>query len=303
MQTLRHFIRRDAPPPPPNGERVLLSLPDQDQLLAMCHLPVGPPRGCLIAVHGLIGCMDAPHVLWLTQHALKAGFAILRINMRGAGPARHLARRSYHAGAGGDLVPFIEWAEARFDGMPIFMLGHSLGGTAALNMALDFPISSARLCGLITVGAPLDMTATAQQFNARRNWIYQRYMLAGMKALVAETPAIEAVPLARAMQAASVYEFDDRFTAPMANYDGVDDYYARTSVHHRLNQIGIPSLIIQSSNDPWIPTAPALAQPTDSLPQIVITKGGGHVGFHDSTKNWYIRASLAWMHHQAGLMT
>ena len=63
------------------------------------------------------------------------------------------------------------------------------------------------------------------------------------------------------MQATSVYEFDDHFTAPMANYDGVDDYYARTSVHHRLHQIGIPSLIIQSSNDPWIPTAPALAQP------------------------------------------
>ena len=302
MQTLRHFICRDAPPPP-TGERVLLSLPDQDQLLAMCHLPAGRPRGCLIAVHGLIGCMDAPHVLWLTQHALNAGFAILRVNMRGAGPARHLARRSYHAGAGADLLPFIEWADARFDGLPIFILGHSLGGTAALNMALDYPKASARLCGLINVGAPLDMAATARQFNAPRNWIYQRYMLAGMKALVVAAPAIEADHLARAMQAGSVYEFDDHFTAPMANYDGADDYYAATSVHHRLPQIGIPSLIIQSSNDPWVPVAPALAQPTDGLCQIVIAKGGGHVGVHDRQKHWYIRAALAWMDHQVGLAT
>jgi predicted alpha/beta-fold hydrolase len=28
--------------------------------------------------------------------------------------------------------------------------------------------------------------------------------------------------------------------------------------------------------------------------QIVVTKGGGHVGFHDQALNWHIRATLAW---------
>ena len=58
LQTMRHFICRDAPSAP-LAEPILLDLPDGDRLLAMCHLPNGQPRGCLIAVHGLNGCMDA----------------------------------------------------------------------------------------------------------------------------------------------------------------------------------------------------------------------------------------------------
>ena len=27
---------------------------------------------------------------------------------------------------------------------------------------------------------------------------------------------------------------------------------------------------------------------------VVVTRGGGHVGFHDTRLNWHIRATLAW---------
>jgi predicted alpha/beta-fold hydrolase len=28
--------------------------------------------------------------------------------------------------------------------------------------------------------------------------------------------------------------------------------------------------------------------------QVVVTRGGGHVGFHDRLLNWHIRATLSW---------
>ena len=37
------------------------------------------------------------------------------------------------------LALFIDWAKQRFKELPLYMMGHSLGGTAALNMALDHP--------------------------------------------------------------------------------------------------------------------------------------------------------------------
>ncbi len=298
-QTLRHFIRRDAPAAPP-GETVILDLDDGDQLLAAYHQPDTAPRGTIIAVHGLNGCMDAAHILWLTPSVLASGYALLRINMRGAGPGRSMAKGTYNAGAGADLLPFVDWAAGRHPGLPIVMMAHSLGGTAALNMALDYPDRLAALTGLVTICAPLDMTATAARFHAPRNWLYIRYMLAGMKRIAAGVPDLDPALARTAQQVRSVYEFDDRITAPLAGYRSAADYYRGTSVHDRLDDLDVPVMILQSSNDPWIPAGPALHPPQRrGGASIVVTKGGGHVGFHDAGRNWHIRATLAWADHLA----
>ena len=297
LQTIRHFLRRDAPPPPPS-RTIVIDLDDGDRLLAAFHPATGPSRGCVIAVHGLNGCMDAQHIWWLVPEVLAAGYSLLRVNMRGAGPARDLARGTYNAGAGSDLIPFLDAAAAQDPGAPLFMMAHSLGGTAALNMALDHPREAARLAGLVTIGTPLDMAATARRFSARRNWLYVRYMLGGLKSIAATTPGLEARYRAAAEAARSIYEFDDLVTARLAGYQDSAAYYAATSVHHRMGDLGIPTLVLQGSNDPWVPAASCLALPVAGTPgrgaTIVVTKGGGHVGFHDRKLNWHIRATLAW---------
>ncbi|MEC8642246.1 MAG: alpha/beta fold hydrolase [Pseudomonadota bacterium] len=297
LQTMRHFLRKDAPPPPPS-RKVLIDLDDGDRLLAAFHPASGSSKGCVIAVHGLNGCMDAQHIWWLVPEVLAAGYSLLRVNMRGAGPGRALARGTYNAGAGADLIPFIDAAAAHDPGAPLFMMAHSLGGTAALNMALDFPDAAARLAGLITIGAPLDMVATARRFSSRRNALYVRYMLAGLKDIAATAPDLDQHYRDAATAARSIYEFDDLVTAPLAGYPDSAAYYAATSVHRRMGDLAIPTLILQGSNDPWVPVAPCLARPGPATrgigTAIVVTRGGGHVGFHDRRLNWHIRATLAW---------
>ena len=240
--------------------------------------------------------MDAPHILWLIPAALDAGIALLRVNMRGAGRSRALARKTYNAGAGADLIPFIDWAKQQFGKLPLFMMGHSLGGTAALNMALKYPSAATRLAGLITIAAPIDMMATAKKFHLPRNWLYVRYMLAGMKQIVATTPHLEQRYVDAAMKAINIFNFDDQVTAPLAGYRNAAAYYTASSVHQQLSHLSIPALVIQSTNDPWVPTEPCIAQPYGkNLPSIVITRGGGHVGFHDRNGSWYIRATIDWI--------
>ena len=322
-QTIRHFLRHDAPAPPPSRE-IRLDLDDGDALLAAFH-PARPAatggkkgrsRGCVIAVHGLNGCMDAQHILWLTGPVLDAGFSLLRVNMRGAGPGRPLARGTYNAGAGADLIPFVDAASALDPGVPLFMMAHSLGGTAALNMILDFDDTARRLAGLVTIGTPLDMVATAARFHAPRNRPYVRYMLSGLKQIADNVPDLDPELHRAAMSAKSVRDFDDLVTARLAGYADSASYYAGTSVHHRLQDAPIPLLVLQGSNDPWVPSQPALDQPRPASPpeqadvnsgvqagvqagiqagvQVVVTRGGGHVGFHDRQLNWHIRATIAW---------
>ena len=298
LQTVRHYLRHDAPRPDP-GEEVLIDLADGDRLLAAFHpARSNPSKGCVIAVHGLNGCMDAQHIWWLVPDILAAGYSLLRVNMRGAGPARPLAKGTYNACAGADLLAFITAAANHDPDVPLFMMAHSLGGTAALNMALDFPRETARLAGLVTIGTPLDMMATSRRFSRHRNRVYGRHMLLALKHIAGTAPGISNETLAAAFSARSVREFDDRVTAPMAGHRNAAAYYRASSVHERMQKIAIPVLVLHGSNDPWVPSKTCLKLPVPADPlagvSVVVTRGGGHVGFHDSQLNWHIRATVAW---------
>ncbi|GIS12672.1 MAG: hypothetical protein CM15mP115_18230 [Alphaproteobacteria bacterium] len=115
------------------------------------------------------------------------------------GPAA--GEEDHNACAGGDLVPFVDAAARRDPGAPLFMMAHSLGGTAALNMALDFPGAAARLAGIVTIGTPLDMVATSRRFSRLRNLAYGRHMLSALKQLAGDAPDIREDTLAAAVRA------------------------------------------------------------------------------------------------------
>jgi predicted alpha/beta-fold hydrolase len=75
-------------------------------------------------------------------------------------------------------------------------------------------------------------------------------------------------------------EFDDCVTAPLHGFDGVDDYYARSSSGPWLPRIVTPTLLIQALDDPFVGPEP-VPGPADIGPRTerAISAHGGHVGF------------------------
>ena len=53
-------------------------------------------------------------------------------------------------------------------------------------------------------------------------------------------------------QRASLYEFDDVFTAPLHGFKHALDYWMRASMPH-LHRISVPTLIVHARNDPLCP--------------------------------------------------
>ncbi|MCE2517596.1 MAG: alpha/beta fold hydrolase [Alphaproteobacteria bacterium] len=295
LQTLRHFIRRDIPEVK-GGARVVIDLDDGDRLLAEFHSPQGPAKAAIIAVHGLTGCMDSDHIKSLTHQALARNIAVMRVNMRGAGPARALARKSYNAKAGADLLPFIKaMRKAVGDDLPVVMVAHSIGGAAALNMMLDYPDQLSGLDGVVSVAAPIDMHASNKRFHSARNWLYMRHLLAGLKQLAEHVPGIAPDLLARVRRVPTITGFDEVLTAPMAGFASADDYYTGASTFHRLDAPPRPTLLIHADNDPWIPVDAYLGLPRHDQLDVMISRGGGHVGFHDGDGVWSNRVIFTWL--------
>ena len=74
--------------------------------------------------------------------------------------------------------------------------------------------------------------------------------------------------------------FDDQVTAALHGFDGVDDYYTRSSCRPFIPAIRVPTLILHARYDPFM--YPGTAPQADELPANVwleIPEHGGHVGF------------------------
>jgi predicted alpha/beta-fold hydrolase len=74
------------------------------------------------------------------------------------------------------------------------------------------------------------------------------------------------------------WDFDGRVTAPLNGFRDVHDYYRRASSHFFLGQNRTPTLIIHSSDDPFV-SATACRRPVNWHRRPVRTaQPGGHVG-------------------------
>ena len=97
----------------------------------------------------------------------------------------------------------------------------------------------------------------------------------------------------------NVYEFDDIFVAPRGGFASADDYYARCSARGFLPSVEIPTLVVASHNDPWIPFASyeAFDWSCNANLLTLFPASGGHVGFHEKGTRtaWFERCALQFL--------
>lgn len=256
----------------------------------------GVPRPLVVLMHGLTGCQDSLYMLRSAAALLSAGYPVLRLNLRGAGPSRRHCRFQYHAGRSEDLRDALRQLPGDLTACGLMLVGYSLGGNMLLKFLAEygreFPVRAAG-----SVSAPIDLFASSRRFLDRRNWLYHRWLLARMKeeTLAGKADSLTAAERKAVTQAATVLEFDDRHVAPRNGFDGAADYYAKCSAQGFLPGIEVPTLLIHAEDDPWIPAHAYRAVPRAGNERLtcLLAAGGGHVGFHDrEPAAWHDRCLL-----------
>ena len=285
LQTLRNNLVAWAPgfrlPP---GRRLELAMQDMsgDRLVATLNLPEGDSGGrpLVLLIHGLTGCEDSLYMRASARTFLARGHAVLRLNLRGAGPSRCAER--YHAGRSQDLRDALAALDPALGKDGLVVVGYSLGANMLLKY-LGEEGAAAPFLAAAAVSAPLDLSATSRRFHRPRNRIYVQYILSRIK-IEALGPGARLSEAERAAigDARSVYEFDEDFVAPRNGFASAEDYYAKCMARPFLAGIKVPTLVIQARNDPWIPAAPYLDYDWEGNPLLtpLLPAGGGHVGFH-----------------------
>src|SRR3954449_9692988 len=210
-----------------------VAMKDGDRLSVLESAPAGwrPGDPASVLVHGLAGCAGSPYVVRLARKLVAMGIRVVRMNLRGAGSGFGLARGIYHAGRSDDLREVVAWLAERAPRSPIALVGFSLGANLTLKLAAEG--SGRPLEGLdcvIAATPPIDLAACARAMQRRENriydWNFVRWLRVQVDRLHRRFPDLGEPGLDRVR---SVYEFDDRYTAPRNGFASADDYYARSS--------------------------------------------------------------------------
>jgi predicted alpha/beta-fold hydrolase len=266
-------------------EARLIQTEPEVQVLAHCRWqPDRRKHATIIIWHGIEGSSTSNYMLSTAHKAFRAGFNVVRMNVRTCGGTEHLTSTIYHGGLTEDLHAVVKEFIERDQLPQLLLVGFSLGGNMVLKLAGEYgDYPPPEILGIAAVSPSVDLSASAEGIMKRSNWLYQRDFMTRLKKRARTKnklfPGI--YDLTGLDDVHTIKEFDDRFTARAHNFAGADDYYYRASSIRVLDRIRIPTLMIHAEDDPFIPFAPLRHPSIAANPYLLLVapKRGGHVAF------------------------
>ncbi|QEY35156.1 lysophospholipase [Caproiciproducens galactitolivorans] len=115
------------------------------------------PKAIVVVVHGL--CEHLGRYNYVTEKLNRSGFGVYRFDHRGHGKSegRRVFFHDYNEMVD-DVNHFVEMAKMENKGLPVFLLGHSMGGCAVTLFGTKYP---GKVQGIVTSGALTRMNAAA----------------------------------------------------------------------------------------------------------------------------------------------
>lgn len=277
------FARRTRGPVPAY-RRERWNTPDGDFVdLDFLDNEVSPRRPLVVLFHGLEGSSRSHYSEAFADVAWRGKLTYVVPHFRGCSGEMNLAPRAYHSGDHQEIDFILRRLRERHLG-PIVAVGVSLGGNALLRWAAEQGEAAGTVAQAVAaVCSPLDLAAGGHAIGKGFNRVvYTTMFLHTMKPKAlskwAQHPGLfdrEAL-----LHARDLYEFDSIFTAPVHGFTSTDDYWKRASAKPHLRRIRIPTLALNSRNDPFIPTA-SLPRRDEVSDWVTLwqPEHGGHVGF------------------------
>ena len=266
-------------------------------ILSLEHQPHSAARAQIFFLHGLEGSADAGYVQSFGQAALERGFGVHRLNLRSCGGTEDLCETMYHSGLTSDTRIILERLRDRG---PAFLVGFSLGGNVALKLAGELGHTDL-LAGACAVSTPIDLAVCVRHIDKPSNRLYGRRFLDRLCGRVRRksVSAPHAYNSTGLDSVKTIWEFDDKFTAPLFGFGTAANYYATQSAVRYLDKIRLPTLLIAAKDDPLVPFEvydhPAF-QLNPAL-TLVAPEHGGHLGFLSRRRPrfWVDGVALDWM--------
>ena len=262
-----------------------IPLPDGDELtIASAASPTTGP--ILLVLHGLEGGVRSHYVGGIWGVARQKGWQPRMLLFRTCDGRMNRARRTYHSGETTDLDLVIRRLVAEDPQRAIGLAGISLGGNVLLKWLGEQGESAPpQVRAAIAISTPYDLARSSKAIDTGFGRVYQWNFLRSLKRKAREklTQHPDVCPPESLDVLSTMWDFDDRFTAPLHGFRDAADYYARSSSIGFLAGIRRPTLLLSAEDDPFhtrevLRDVEAIAA-SNPFVTTEFHPRGGHVGF------------------------
>ena len=286
INTLYPYLFR--PKLPIHFKRERIHLPDGD-FLDLDWKKENSER-LVVLCHGLEGSSDSKYITHLSQHFSEYNIDVLAINYRSCSGEMNLSPRVYHSGATDDLDFVLKQKTLHYH--EVYLVGFSLGANLSLKYAGEEASKDLNnLKAVIGISAPCDLEGGSYVLKRAENYLYTKNFLKSLKAkaVIKHEQFPDLFDLEYILDSKNVFEFDDRFTAPIHGFGNAINYYRTCSSLHYLKHIDIPCLIISAYDDSFLSDScyPYAEAKKNELITLKVSKFGGHVGFVQLGSKYY----------------
>lgn len=233
----------------------------------------------VVLVHGLCGSGKSSYMVRLANKLHKKGVRSIRINLRGCGSGKGLARKLYHSDASNDIYEVIREIKQNTPSSPCVLIGFSLGGNIVLKFAGERNQEAKNLMEkVIAINPPIDLYTSAILLN--KNKVYENYFLMYLKEEIAFVESrLEIISGYDPSLKKSLLEFDETYFAPRSGFSTAKEYYYACSSGRLLMDIILSCHILFAQDDPIISTHVVENILLPKNIEIHISKQGGHLGY------------------------
>ena len=266
-----------------------ISTPDGDELTVVSDATrrSGP---LLLMLHGLEGGLRSHYVGGIWAVARQRGWQPRIVLFRTCDGRMKTARRTNHSGETTDLDLVVRRSILEDPSRPIGLVGVSLGGNVMLKwLGEQGDTAPEQVRAAIAVSTPYDLARSSRAINSGFARLYQWNFLRSLRKKarlkLLQHPDVCAPSSLDTLE--TMWEFDDRFTAPLHGFRDAAEYYARSSSISFLPRIRRPTLLLSARDDPFhsddVLRDVERISAANPLLETEFHKRGGHVGFVGGT--------------------
>ncbi|MEL6389116.1 MAG: alpha/beta fold hydrolase [Bacteroidota bacterium] len=235
-----------------------------------------------VILHGLEGNSSASYNLLSGTKFLEKGWDLACPNYRGCSGELNRRFQMYNSGTTDDLDLVLRHVTHGYE--TVSVIGISLGGNLVLKYAGEGVYEIPKnVHSFVSVSAPVHLSNASQALKKRENWIYQwnflRTLLWKVYRKSKQFPG--RIDTSKIWKTTNLFLFDEYFTAPMFGYASAEDYYSACMSIQFLDEINIPTLLLNAQNDPFLGDLcfPYEIADRSSHFHLCAPAYGGHVGF------------------------
>lgn len=272
--------------------RERLELEDGDFLdLDWSYSTSGKSKNILILLHGLEGNAQRPYMVGMAQYYNRNGWDVAAINFRGCSGEINRLYRSYNAGASEDLIQVVSHILSKSRYNNLVLNGFSLGGNLMLKYLGEGNKLPFQLKAAVAISTPCDLHLSLKKLEEPRNRIYSGRFVKKLKTQLYNREAHFPSYLEKQKIASckSLFAIDELYTSRAHGYKNALDYYEKSSSLQFIENITIPTLLINAKNDGFLSQNSSPKEIAKSNPNfhLEMPEYGGHVGFIQKKKQTY----------------